>query len=535
MFYEVQGLRDRFLTEIMDADAAHGDRKSLFFQPFSAAVGAGTLAHALLQLPAHTVALGFPVAALQIVHHAFERLVQGPLPVAALVGQLEFFPLGAVEDPVQDLRGQLFHRRAELEAVLFGQGVKVHAGDGIALDVVPAGGGDGPLQDGELFVGEDEVRVHLQLCAQSGAGGAGAVGIVEGKHAGREFLNGDAAVLTGIILGKQDITVLVHDVDDDQAARQGGGGLHTVGQAAGDVLPDDQPVHDHFDVVLPVLVQLDLLAQVIQGSVHPYPDITGLAGVLKELLVFPLPGAHHGGEHLYPGGFGQGHHLVDDLVDGLLLNLLAALGAVGRAYPGPQKAQIVVDLGDGTHGGAGVFGGGLLVDGNGGGQAVDIVHVGLLHLTQEHAGVGAEGLHVPALALGINGLKGQGGLAASGYAGEHHQLVPRNLHVDVFQIVFPCAFDVNVVEHNRWVLLCDDSRPRRAGFRSGIKTDSTTGPKAGCRPQAGRQGPAAAGAAGAGRPRRAGQKTAGRSGRGPRSPTVCPAAPGRAQGRPTAQ
>jgi hypothetical protein len=40
---------------------------------------------------------------------------------------------------------------------------------------------------------------------------------------------------------------------------------------------------------------------------------------------------------------------------------------VGRAHPRPQQTQIVVDLRHRAHGGAGVFGGGLLVDGDGGG------------------------------------------------------------------------------------------------------------------------------------------------------------------------
>ena len=53
------------------------------------------------------------------------------------------------------------------------------------------------------------------------------------------------------------------------------------------------------------------------------------------------------------GGLGQGQDLIDDLVDGLLLDLLAALGAVGRAHPGPEQAEVVVDLRHRAHGGAG--------------------------------------------------------------------------------------------------------------------------------------------------------------------------------------
>lgn len=96
-----------------------------------------------------------------------------------------------------------------------------------------------------------------------------------------------------------------------------------------DVLLDDQPVHHNLDVVLLVLVQGDLLGEIVERTVGPAADIARLAGVLQQLLVGALLATHHRGHDLDAGGLGQGHHLVDDLVDGLLLDLLAALGAVG--------------------------------------------------------------------------------------------------------------------------------------------------------------------------------------------------------------
>ena len=57
-----------------------------------------------------------------------------------------------------------------------------------------------------------------------------------------------------------------------------------------------------------------------------------------------------------------------------------AVGAVGLADAGVEKAEVVVDLGDGADGGAGTAAGGFLFDGDGGGEAVDGVDVGALHL-----------------------------------------------------------------------------------------------------------------------------------------------------------
>ena len=342
--------------------------------------GAGALAHAVLQLLAHGVGLGLLVPPLQVVADALKGLVKGTLAPGLVIVEGKLLPLGAVEDHIQHLFGQVLHRGVQLEAVLLGQGVKVHAGDAVGLDVIPPRGGDSPLQNGQVLVGNHQIGVHLQLAAQAGTGGTGAEGVVEGEHPGGELLNGHAAVFAGVVLGEEDVPVLPHHVDDHQASRQVGGHLHAVSKAAGNVLPDNQTVHHDLNVVLFVLLQLDLLAEIIGNAVHPAAHIAGAAGILEDLGVLALLAPDHRSHHLDTGGLRQSQDLVNDLVDGLLLDLLAADGTVGRAHPSPQQTQVVVDLGHGTHGGAGVFGCGLLVDGDGRAEAVDVVHIGLLHL-----------------------------------------------------------------------------------------------------------------------------------------------------------
>ena len=60
-------------------------------------------------------------------------------------------------------------------------------------------------------------------------------------------------------------------------------------------------------------------------------------------------------------------------------NPRSTVGTVTEIHPGPEQAEIVIDLGDGAHGGAGILAGGLLVDGDGGGEAVDVV-LSLIHI-----------------------------------------------------------------------------------------------------------------------------------------------------------
>jgi hypothetical protein len=69
------------------------------------------------------------------------------------------------------------------------------------------------------------------------------------------------------------------------------------------------------------------------------------------------------------------------------------------------------------------------------GEALDHVHIGLVHQLQELPRVGAQALHIAALALGIQRVEGQAGLARARQPGDHHQLVARDVEVDVLQVV----------------------------------------------------------------------------------------------------
>ena len=155
-----------------------------------------------------------------------------------------------------------------------------------------------------------------------------------------------------------------------------------------DVGAEDEAVDDDLDVVLFVLLEGNFLAEVVHIPVGADADIARAARILENfhmLALFPADDRRH---DLHARALAQRHELVDDLVDGLLANFLAAVGAVRRADARPEQAQIVVHLRHRADGGSWVLRGGLLVDGNGGGEALDIVDVGLFLLPEEHARVG---------------------------------------------------------------------------------------------------------------------------------------------------
>ena len=98
-----------------------------------------------------------------------------------------------------------------------------------------------------------------------------------------------------------------------------------------------------------------------------------------------------------------------------------------------------------AYGGSGVVAGGLLLDADGGRQAFDHVHIGLVHQLQKLASVSAQALHIAALAFGVQCVKRQAGLARTAKPRNHHQLVARDIDIDVFQVVRARTPDADVL------------------------------------------------------------------------------------------
>jgi hypothetical protein len=151
-------------------------------------------------------------------------------------------------------------------------------------------------------------------------------------------------------------------------------------------------------------------------------DEAAAAQLLEEVLVLALAVGDDGGEQDQAGVLGVVEELLDDLLRGGGADRLAALGAVLDADAGVEDTQVVVDLGDGADGGARVVGGALLLDGDGGREAAQVLDLGALELAEELARVGGEALDVAALALGVEGVEGEAGLARAADAGEDDEL-----------------------------------------------------------------------------------------------------------------
>ena len=136
--------------------------------------------------------------------------------------------------------------------------------------------------------------------------------------------------------------------------------------------------------MLIILVKTHFFVEyIVFASVDDKSAVTALSVSVYLLRVLALSSSHDRGKHAYLCAVACAHHLVGDLVDRLLHYLLAAVGTMRNTYSRIQKSEIVIYLRHRTHRRTRVVRRGLLVYGNRRRQAVDIIYVGLVHLSQK--------------------------------------------------------------------------------------------------------------------------------------------------------
>jgi hypothetical protein len=278
-----------------------------------------------------------------------------------------------------------------------------------------------------------------------------------------------AAVLLAVatLLEGRLLVVTRRGRDEDDTLAEAKGGLDRIGQAGGvgirDRLAgarvdrptvrstlgalrrlgmsDDVAVDDDLDRMALVLVErARRIGQVVQDAVDADADEALLAGRIEDAIALGLAILDERAENEQAGALRQGEDLVNDLLDSLALDRMA-VRAVRDADSGEQEPEVVVDLRDRPDGGARVPAGTLLIDRDGGRQAVDLVDVRLLHLAEELPGISAQAFDVPALALRVDRVEGEAALAAPGQSGDHDEAVARERDGDVLQVVFAGTAD----------------------------------------------------------------------------------------------
>ena len=160
----------------------------------------------------------------------------------------------------------------------------------------------------------------------------------------------------------------------------------------------------------------------------------------------------HGEEDVQARAFAHGHHAGGDFVDGVTFHFLSAIGTVSPPDASEEQTQVVINLSGGGYGRARIPRGILLLNGDSRGDAFDGIDVRLLDTLEELAGVGRKRLDIPALAFGIDGVKGEGRLAGPRDPGHNRESVVRHLNIDVLKVMDARAAHDDAVNGHGWAV-----------------------------------------------------------------------------------
>ena len=281
--------------------------------------------------------------------------------------------------------------------------------------------------------------------------GAGSEGVVEGEHLGFKLAEGYSVLLAGIFLREFKLLLFAAVAGDGYDYKVSVGqrkcGLHRIGKSGAHSLLHHKSVYDDLYAVLFILIKLYGFGELVHISVNAHAGISALTGIREDLLVHTLLRSHHGRKHHKSLACGKHHHAVDYLIHRLLLDLLAANGTVGSSNSRIKQTEIVIYLGNSTHRRTGILRRGLLIDGYGGRKSLYRINIGLIHLPDEHTGIGGKRLHKSSMSLGIEGIESKGGFSRSRKPRKDNKLVSRNGHVYIFKVVGSCAFYYYISGH----------------------------------------------------------------------------------------
>ena len=163
--------------------------------------------------------------------------------------------------------------------------------------------------------------------------------------------------------------------------------------------------------MLEELLERGRLLDAADLPVNPGPRESLPHEIREQVAVLALRLADQGCEDHHPLTHAGREDPLHDPIARLGLQHAVALRTVGRADPGVEHAEKVVDLRHRGHGRPGIVAGRFLGDRDRRGEAGDAIDVGTGQLAEELPGKGGEAFDVAPLPLGVEGVECKARLA----------------------------------------------------------------------------------------------------------------------------
>ena len=427
---------DRERGETLDREGAlamgEGDGEDLVLEPLTAAVGTGFRRH-------------------ETTHIAFRHFAVARLEEPRRLGREPLETFVAEKERLLEFACQAAEGSVEVGLVMFGE-----VGDGALVETLARlrtgpPGLHGALVEAFVRIWHDQLGIGHEFRTESMTTGAGAEVAVEGKVLRRQFRQGKAGLGIGVLKGEVVALVIV------RPRRLGEGGdtvlgellrdFERIGEAAAQVVTDDESIDDDLDNLGFRFFGdlLDLDESTVESGAQEALDPVSLEALTDGLALFDL---HRSGED-EPRPLGKGDEDIDDVLDRVPHQRRPGDGIMGAPEGGVKDSEVVVDLRGRGDGRTRIRLRAALLDCDGRGESLDEIDLRFFEAVEELPRVGREGLDVASLALGIERVEGERGFPRSRDAGDDDEAVPRDLEVQVFQVVLSGTLDSNdrVVTH----------------------------------------------------------------------------------------
>ena len=280
-------------------------------------------------------------------------------------------------------------------------------------------------------IGNDQAVVDADHSSETTAGLTGADGRIETEGARARVLVGDVAV-RAMQLGRETPgcaghPVLALRIDVEASLTDLESRLDGVVRARRLDRGPAESILDHVQDAIALLVNARVA---LRGE------------ELLDLRLVEILGNRHGEGEQQPRiarGAGTFVESGADGIDGVAAYGPSATPAMQYRRAREQELQVVVELRHGAHGRAGGAHRIRLIDRDRGRDALDGIHHGAIHAIQELPRVRREGLDIPALTLGVQGVEHQRGFSRAADSRYDDQLVDREVEVEILEIVLTRA------------------------------------------------------------------------------------------------